>query len=319
MYKNEFDKSPKDFKCYLFWGEEHYLIEKYADSIAQKLGDTANAMRLYFDEYDFDTAKNYLSQSSLFADTNLLIVKHDKALSKKELEQLIDICQKNQNSYFIYALLSNEGKKISSLFDKKHQSVHVRFFPLSLYEAKKELMQYCQEKDIAIDNYALEHLLAMLQNDLQLAKSELQKLAIVASPIESKDIDRLVFPLTPLNLEKLYIAIIKKEPIEKLLAKMLEEEPNEMKILLGFENFLQQLFLFYSYIRLHGNLDSSKILGYKLPRHIEEERMQLAIRIKNYPKIFLNLQECEYLLKTKTDVDKSALLLSYLIKVQGLF
>ncbi len=319
MYRNEFDKAQKNFKSYLFWGEESYLIEKYTQMMTQKLGDSANALRLYFDEYDFDIAKNYLSQSSLFADSNLLIIKHDKAINKSELKQLIEICKKNSNSFLLYALLSNEGKKIAPLFDKKHQSVAVRFFPLSLQEAKKELIEFCKEENIEIDSYALEHLLAMLQNSVQLAKNELKKLSLIANPIQSKDIDHLVFPLTPLNLESLYIAIIRKQPIEQLLAKILEEEPNEMKILLGFENFLQQLFLFYSYIRLHGNLDSSKILGYKLPRHIEEERMALAIRIKNYPQIFLHLQECEYLLKTKSNLDKSATLLSYLIKVQELF
>ncbi|BCD61946.1 DNA polymerase III subunit delta [Nitratiruptor sp. YY08-26] len=318
MYKAEFEKTPKNFDAYLFWGEEPYFIEKYTQEMAQRIGKE-NAMQLYFDEYDFEIAKNYLSQSSLFGDVNLLIIKHDKALPKKELSQLIAICNKNANSFFIYALFSTDGKKIASLFDKKHNAVNVRFFKAALHEAKKELQEFCQQKNIEIDTYALEHLLIMLENNIELAKSELLKLSINERAIETKDIDNLVYPITPLNLEKLYIAIIKKEPIEELFAQIIEEEQNEMKILLGFENFMQQLFLFYSYIRLHGNLDSSQILGYRLPRHIEEQRAALAMRIKNYPKIFLAMQTCELELKTKTNIDKSALLLSYLIKIQGLF
>ncbi len=318
MYKAEFDKSPKNFDAYLFWGEEPYFIDRYTEQIARQIGN-GEALRLYFDEYDFDTAKNYLSQASLFGDTNLLILKHDKALPKKELAQLLAICNKNANSYLIYALSSNDGKKIASLFDKKHNAVSVRVFRASLQEAKKELQQFCQENAIEVDYYALEHLLVMLENDISLAISELRKLSLLEGPIETKDIDNLIYPITPLNLEKLYIAIIKKEPIEELFAKMIEEEQNEMKILLGFENFMQQLFLFSSYIRLHGSFDSSKVLGYKLPKHIEEQRAALAMRIKNYPSIFLEMQRCELELKTKTNCDKSALLLSYLIKIQGLF
>ena len=90
-----------------------------------------------------------------------------------------------------------------------------------------------------------------------------------------------------------------------------------MKILLGFQNFLRQLFLFSSYIRLHGQIDSKEILGYKLPPKIEAQRVQLAIKIKAYPQIFLELQECEYQLKTAQSIDKETLLFSCLIKIQG--
>jgi len=76
--------------------------------------------------------------------------------------------------------------------------------------------------------------------------------------------------------------------------------------------------LFHSYIRLHGKSDSKEILGYKLPQFIENERSQLAIKIKRYDKIFLAFQECEYILKTKSDIEKKSILYSYLIKIQAL-
>ncbi len=319
MYKKEFDAIKKDFKAYLFWGEEPYYIQKYSQMVQEELEADENKMVSYFDEYDFNTAKNYLSQASLFGDRNLLIIKHEKALPKKELQELIAICNKTPNSFLIVEIYSNEGKKISSLFDKKHKSAHVRFFKIELSEAKRELLKFCKQKRIDIDSFALEHLLVMLDNNIQIAQKELEKLSILGQQIQIKDVDRLIYPLNPLSLEKLYIAIIKKEPIYELFQKIIEEEHNEMKILLGFENFIQQLFLFYSFIRLHGNIDSSQILGYKLPKQIESERVALAIKIKHYPRIFLLLQECELLLKTKTNIDKNATLLSYLIKIQALF
>ena len=319
MYKKEFDNSQKRFKSYLFWGEEPYHIEQYTKSIADTIGDSQNRLVQYFDEYDFEQAKNYLSQSSLFGDTNLLIIKHDKALSKKELQSLLQICTKNANSYLIFALLSNDGKKIASLFSEKLQAVHVRFFKATPYEAKSELRNRAKELHIDIDDFTLDHLLATLDNNLSFAVQELKKLSLLKEKIGPKEIDAHVYALNPLKLEQLYKALIQKEPIELLFQKIMEEEQNEMKVLLGFENFLQQLFLFYAHIRLFGRSDSKEILGYKLPKYIEEERIRLAIRIKNYPDIFLLVQECELKLKTESNIDKEALLFSYLIKIQALF
>ncbi len=319
MYKGQFDRLQKDFKSYLFWGEEPYFIEKYATTIANRLCPKEQRLTLYYEEYDFRLAKEYLGQSSLFGDTNLLLVRHEKALPKTELATLLELCQKNPNSYFIYMLPNNQGKKIASFFNSKKEAVEVRFFKATLSEAKAELTAYAKELKLPINPFAIEHLLALLEGDMLLAKKELEKLAILQEPITPKEIDRLVYPLAPLNLERLYIAIIKKEPLSELFQKILEEEQNEMKILLGFQNFLRQLFLFSSYIRLHGQVDSKEILGYKLPPQIEAERTRMAIKIKAYPQIFLELQECEYHLKTAQSIDKEALLFSCLMKIQGYF
>ncbi len=319
MYKQQFDKLDKRFSSYLFWGEEPYYIKKYGQKIADAIDAAESKMVLYYDDYNFESAKNYLSQASLFGDTNLLIIKRDKAIPKKELQELLAIAQKMDNSYIIYECYSNEGKKIESLFNDKNDAVHVRFFKPSIGEARSELMQLAQQKQIPIDGVGIEHLLMLLEGNLDLAASELEKLRLVNGNIEPKDIDSLVYALSPLNLEKFYIALIHKEPVGELFAKLVEEEHNEMKILLGLTGFLQQLFLFHAHIRLYGKADSKAVLGYKLPVHIEKQRIALALRIKNYPAIFMLLQECELMLKTKTHSDKSGLLFSYLIKLQALF
>jgi len=321
VYKNEFDKLlargelPKSI---LLYGEEPYYIQKYSKMLCERITPKENRLLYYFDEYDFDGAKSYLSQASLFGDTNLLVLKHEKPLPTKELKELVALCNKMQNSYFIFELYSNDGKRIASAFSKKENAVDVRFFSPKEYEALNELTAIAKNLGIQIDTSSLQHLLHLLQNDLSLAVKELEKLSCYDEPLGSKELDALVFPLTPLSLYRLYEAILNKEPLEELFAKVEEEDQNEMKILLGLESFLQQLFLFHSYIRLHGKADSKEILGYKLPAFVEEQRTRLAIKIKNYPEIFLTLQECEYLLKTKSNIDKKALLFSYLIKVQAL-
>ena len=319
MYKQQFDKLDKRFSSYLFWGEEPYYIKKYGQKIADTIDAAENKMVLYYDDYDYETAKNYLSQASLFGDTNLLIIKRDKALPKKELTELLTIAQKMDNSFIIYECYSNDGKKIESLFSDKNDAVHVRFFKPSMAEARRELLQLAQQKGITIDGVSLEHLLMLLEGNLDLAASELEKLRLVEGSVEPKDIDSLVYALNPLNLEKFYIALIQKEPVGELFAKLIEEEHNETKILLGLTGFLQQLFMFHTHIRLYGKADSKAVLGYKLPVHVEKQRVALALRIKNYPAIFMLLQECELMLKTKTHSDKSGLLFSYLIKLQALF
>ncbi len=316
MYKKEFDSLDKEFKAYLFWGEEPFYVRRYTKNIAQRVGSN-EPLHLYFDEYELTKAKEYLAQNSLFGDRNLLIITHDKALPKKELQEIIELCQKVPNSFFIYELLSNEGKKIASLFEGEER-VQVRFFKPSITQATQELQRVAQELGVEIESFTIQHLLHLLEGNLELAAKELEKLSILSNPITAKDIDRLVYPLSSLNLEKFYEALINKEPLAPLLHRLIQEEQNEMRILLGLQNFIRQLFLFYTHIRLYAKAQSKEILGYQLPRHIEEQRAELAMRIKNYPEIFLTLQECEHRLKTEPNIDKSATLFSCLIKIQAL-
>lgn len=86
MYKNEFDnclRQNKIYKSYMFYGQSIYLIERYALDIAKVLAQGDDIEKLYFDEYDFKDAKNKLLQSSLFSNSNVLLIKIDKKIPKK--------------------------------------------------------------------------------------------------------------------------------------------------------------------------------------------------------------------------------------------
>ncbi len=81
MYKNEFDNaiaSNKIFNAYMFYGQSNFLIEFYANKVANMLGSPDEIEKLYFDDYDFKYAKDKLLQSSLFASNNILLIKLDK-------------------------------------------------------------------------------------------------------------------------------------------------------------------------------------------------------------------------------------------------
>lgn len=324
MYKKALDEllnKGYNLKSILLYGEEPFYIKEYSNKIAQLLSpDKENRLVYYFDEYSFEGAKNYLSQSSLFGDTNLLIIKHEKLLPKNELDTLVDICNKNENSFFIFELYSNDAKKVEKSFDKKKRAQSVRFFKATLYEAQAILSAFAQKKGIDIDNYSLNHLLLWLDINIELALKELEKLSINKEKIGSKEIDELVYPLNTINLEKFYIDLLNKKPILKILKKLEEEEINEIRVILGLENFLQQLFMFHSYIKLNGRFDSREVLGYKLPPQIEKERVQLAIKLKeqNFLDIFKALQDSELVLKSVSNIEKKSYLFSTLIKIQAL-
>ncbi len=313
MYKNEFDKKIGDIKkSYLLWGEEPYYIQSYGQKISKLVGDE-NKMVFYYDEYDFESAKNYLSQASLFGDVNLLVIKGEKPVPAKELKALLEFTKKLPKSFIIYELYSNEGKRVAKEFE-----ADVRFFRPKEFEALNELKNIASQLGMDIDTPALKHLLHAVDMDLSLAVSELKKLGVYSKSIGTKEIDTLVYATNPVSLEKFFISLIEKKPLNELFMKIEEQEINEMKILLGIENFISQLFMFYSYIRFNGRIDSKEVLGYKLPKFIEEQRSRLAIKIKNYPDIFMTLQECEYELKTKSSIEKKSTLFSYLIKIQAL-
>lgn len=323
MYKKALDELLKNYnlKSILLYGEEPFYIESYSKKIADIASpQKENRLTFYFDEYDYKEAKTYLSESSLFGDKNLLTIKHDKILSKKEIDSLIEICNKNQNSFFIYELYLNNAKNITKSFNKKKNADFVRFFKPSIYEASKILKNFAIKKDIEIDKYAIQHLLLTLDLNIKMAIKELEKLAIQNKKISTEDIDELTYPLNTLNLEKFYIELLNKKPILPILKQIEDEELNEVRIILGLENFLKQLFLFHSYIKINGNFNSKDILGYKLPPSIEKERVSLAIKLKekNFLDIFKILQESELKLKTTTNIEKKSFLFSTLIKIQGL-
>jgi len=112
MYKHELDKylSYSLPKALLLHGENDYLITQYIKHYIEKLNAKEDLLALYFDEWHFPTAKEYLSQSSLFGGVNLLIIRHDKKLPKKELDALIDIAHKIGESYLVFAF-SGEPKE----------------------------------------------------------------------------------------------------------------------------------------------------------------------------------------------------------------
>ena len=74
MYKKDFDKLKEIPHKMLLFGNTFYLQE-YEERIVERFKD-ANLLKMYYDDFDYEKAKIHLSESSLFGETSVLIIKH---------------------------------------------------------------------------------------------------------------------------------------------------------------------------------------------------------------------------------------------------
>ncbi len=324
MYKKDLDKELQNdfsYKSIFLYGESSFFVDLYGEKIAKMCGTKEEILSFYFDEYDFSSAKNFISQASLFEDNNILIIKHDKKLPKKELDTLVDLCNKNKKSYFIFQFYGDDqkAKDISKSFTKKKNAAFVRFFKPYLKEAIDILSQKAYEKNIQIERYALEHLYFLQNEDLSLSLMELEKLSLLNKKIEIKDIENMVYGLGNISLEDFLEKLLRKEDIKEALSKIIESGgSDEISIINALENYVTQLFMFHIYIKVYGKIDPKEITGYNMPSFIAQKRAELSIKIslQTYKEMLNFLTDTELKLKKSQNIDKNSLLFSSLIKFQ---
>jgi DNA polymerase-3 subunit delta len=325
MYKKELDnllKSKQLPKSMLFYGEEFYS-NLYIKKTLPLITGSDNVLSYYYDEYDFNSAKNFISQPSLFGDINLLYIKGDKKIPKKEIDVLIDISNKSSISYFYYQFLGEDriAKDVAKSFTKKKGGDFVRFFKPNINESISILSSYAKDIGLQIDNYALRELLNIHNSDISLSYSELDKLGLLNRKIQSSDIHEYVYGMGEISLDDFIFKLLSKEDIREEIHNLLETSgSDEIKILNAISNFISQLFMFHSYIKAHGSYDVKEILGYPLPNFLAQKRANLSIKIDlaTYEKMLFTLLESEYSLKYEQNIEKDSLLYATLIKLQAL-
>ena len=319
MYKNEFDKHIKNSTIsnnFILFGESHFLIDTYTKHLSNI--EDASLLTFYYDEYDFKSAKAHLSQASLFGGENILIIKSEKKIPKKELDAIIDLCEKNQDNIFIYAYYGNDHKTYNKAFSKKTTMV-VRFFNPNHHEAINILLDVVKEKNIDMDQYSIAHLLNIHNGDIALACNEIDKFRVYEKPITTKDIEHLVYGLAEISIEDFIKNLLNKKDFKNDFKNILEHGEDEIRIITSITSYLTQLYMFNIYIRVNGTPNALEILGYPAPKFIVDEKAALCLKIK--PNIYYKLHELllESELKMKSSsVDKEAILLSTLIRVQKL-
>ncbi len=325
MYKRELDgliaggKLPKSL---LLYGED-FSASTYAKFIANKLGDKENILSFYFEEYHFESAKNYISQPSLFGDISVLYIKGNKKIPKKEIDTLVGFCEKNASSFFVYEFSGEDrvAKDITKSFPKKKNADFVRFFKPNLSEAVGILAKHAGKMGLEIDNFALQHLYMVQNEDIALASNELEKLLLLDKKVEASDIDTHVFGMGAINMDGFIKHFLEGGEIKEDLQQLLEAgTSDEIRIINAMQAYIVQLMMFRTYITVHGSYNAMEILGFPLPPALVKERaaQSTKIRLEVYQQLLTGLLDAEFKLKTFSNLDKNTFLFSTLIKLQTL-
>ncbi len=309
------NKIPKSF---LFYGECDYQSDFYLKQILNLIGQS-DKLSFYFDEFNYESALTHISQGSLFGEINVLIVKYQQKIPSPQLKKLIGVANNAQNSYFFlqFSGETTKARDMQKSFSKKLNSDFVRFFKPKIYEACNYIGAEARKLGVKIDNYAMEHLFMSSNQDLSMAVNELEKLSILNEPITYQQINKFSCGDGELGLEDFIRLILKKQDIKVRLPNILELY-DEVKIINGIENYVVTLFMFYAYMKTHGQFNSTAILGYNLPPQIAQSRASESGRLNEnqYQQILEYLLSCELKLKSSTTLNKSAYLLHSLIKLQ---
>jgi len=322
LYKNILERilSSNEVPNYIFlYGECDYQNNYFGNKIVEKWskGDD-EILLLHYDEYNFSIAKNHLSQPSLFGGQNILIIKSDKTAPKKELDSLIELCEKSSNSFFLFQYFGDSKK--ASTIAKSFKKNFVRFFKPNLGEALNFLNLKAKEIGLNINRYALQHLYFLQLENLSLCINELEKLSLLNKEIGSVDIDRVVYGLGLVGLESFVEKLLRKEDIrDSFLTLCQSGGADEIRVLNSIQNYLSQLLLFHIYIKMNGTFDARAILGYPLPPHIAKKRAEHSIRIdiQSYKEMLEHLAKSELAIKKMKNIDKNGYLISSLIKLQS--
>ena len=317
MYKNELDKHIQNnsiSNSFILFGESSFLIDRYTKILTNI--EESSILSFYFDEYNFSTAKAHLSQASLFGGQNILIIKSEKKIQKKELEIFIDLCEKNTENIFIYAYYGTDHKIYAKAFAKK-TTMSIRFFNPKEYESQNIILEIAKEKDVNIDKYAILELLNIHNGDIALASNEIDKFKVYDKEITTKDVKQLVYGLSEINIDDLIKKILDKKDFLNDIRSLLEHGEDEIKIITSLTSYITQLYMFNIYIRVNGTPNALEILGYPAPKFVVDEKAKISLKFKPniYYKLHKLLLESELKMK-QSNLDKEAILLSTLIRVQ---
>lgn len=323
MYKRELDSMigagnlPKSL---LLYGED-FASSTYAKFIANKVGEKENILSFYFEEYSYESAKNYIAQPSLFGDINVLYIKGNKKIPKKEVDTLVGFCEKNDHSFFIYEFSGEDkvAKDVTKSFPKKKKADFVRFFKPNLSEAVAILAKRAGKIGLEIDNFALQHLFMVQNEDIALAANELEKLLLLDKKVESHDIDNHVFGMGAMSMDSFIKHFLEGAEIKEDLKQLLDSgSSDEIRIVNAMQAYIVQLMMFRTYITVHGRYDAIEILGFPLPPALVQERATQSTKIKLevYQAMLTHLLDAEFKLKTFSNLDKNSFLFSTLIKLQ---
>lgn len=309
----------------LFFGNCHYQVNEYANQSLECIKDSNDEpLVLYFEAYDFNMAKNHLSQPSLFGGKNILVIKTDKNINQKELSTLVSKCRKISNNYLLIEYYGDDKntRNMSNLFKKEENADFARFFTPNYQDAINLMSKKARQMGLNISAYTLGKLFLAQNENLALAISEFGKFALLdKSEITQQDVEKLVYGLGTIGIENFINKILNHQDIKNDFKTLSEEKSyDDVFLINSIQTKLTQLFMLHLYIKINGSFNAKEVLGYVPPPQISNilQKHSLKISLKKFQTLSIFLADSELKLKTDSHIEKSAFLLSVIIKIQNI-
>ncbi|ECX4200708.1 DNA polymerase III subunit delta [Campylobacter coli] len=306
LSKNQIDN------FFFLYGADNFQSELYADFIKEKY-QADEILKLFFEEYSFTRASDFLSGGSLFSEKKLLEIKTSKKIPTKELKVLVELCKNNKDNFFLLELYDESSKQ--SDIEKIFSPHFVRFFKANGAKEGVELLSIkAKQLGVEITQNALFTLFTSFDENLYLAASELNKFSGLR--VDEKTIEQYCYSLNTGSFESFFEKILKKQDFKSELEKILDNF-NEIALINSLYNSFYRLFKIALYAKVNGKIDFKDLLGYTPPPQVGQNLSSQAfsLKIEQYKEIFTLLLKCEYELKTNSKLVKKEFLISNLLKL----
>ncbi|ELE7163228.1 DNA polymerase III subunit delta [Campylobacter jejuni] len=315
MYRKELqtllskDSIPNFFFLY---GADNFQSELYAEFIKEKYKPD-ETLKLFFEEYNFTRASDFLSAGSLFSEKKLLEIKTSKKIPIKDLKILVELCKNNADNFFLLEFYDESSKQ--SDIEKIFSPHFVRFFKANGAKEGVELLSIkAKQLRVEITQNALFTLFTSFDENLYLAASELNKFSGLR--VDEKTIEQYCYSLNTGSFESFFDKILKKQDFKSEFEKILDNF-NEIALINSLYNSFYRLFKIALYVKVNGKIDFKELLGYTPPPQVGQNLSSQAfsLKIEQYKEIFTLLLKSEYELKTNPKLVKKEFLISNLLKL----
>ncbi|HEG0611995.1 TPA: DNA polymerase III subunit delta [Campylobacter jejuni] len=315
MYRKELqtllskDSIPNFFFLY---GADNFQSELYAEFIKEKYKPD-ETLKLFFEEYNFTRASDFLSAGSLFSEKKLLEIKTSKKIPIKDLKILVELCKNNADNFFLLEFYDESSKQ--SDIEKIFSPHFVRFFKANGAKEGVELLNIkAKQLEVEITQNALFTLFTSFDENLYLAASELNKFSGLR--VDEKTIEQYCYSLNTGSFESFFDKILKKQDFKSELEKILDNF-NEIALINSLYNSFYRLFKIALYAKVNGKIDFKELLGYTPPPQVGQNLSSQAfsLKIEQYKEIFTLLLKSEYELKINSKLVKKEFLISNLLKL----
>lgn len=303
-----FFKGSQNF--FALYGADNFQSELYIEEIKEQF-NADESLKIYFEEYDFKVASDYLMMSSLFSPKKLLEIRVAKKISKKELDALVALCKKNKDHFFLFCLYDENSRQ--NELEKSFENNFARFFkPSSINEGLELLSLKARKLNVNATHSALRLLYTHFDENLYLAACELNKFKDLS--INEEAVQKYCFSLSTQSFDSFFDELLKArfKNLEKIL-----DNYNEIALLNALSANFYRLFKITLFAKVYGKVDMKEILGYAPPPQVIRKLQEQAfsIRLNKYQSIFELLLKTEYELKTNAKLYKQEFLSASLLEL----